>query len=110
MIGNESLAVPLTASVPQPLIGKSLGDVATHQNGEIVLVVPSFVPTNPTELVASISSGCHLQVLYRYTRSPHLYSSSMVNIELSFVNTGTEELTDIKISNKVGNFRVIIKT
>lgn len=62
---------------------------------------PAYISTRPTELVSSVSSGCGLQILYRYTRSIHLYSATMATIELTLVNTGSEELTEVKIANKV---------
>lgn len=102
---SESLAAPLAATHLQPF-GKIADSGA--QNVEIQPAPPAFVSPNPTELVSSISSGCHLQVLYRYTRSTHLYSPSMVNIELSFVNTGNEELTDIRIASKASMLQIFV--
>jgi hypothetical protein len=43
-------------------------------------------------------------VLSRFTRSPHLFSPAMVSVELTFTNLGTEELTDIRVSQKVSSF------
>jgi hypothetical protein len=40
-------------------------------------------------------------VLSRFTRSPHLFSPAMVSVELTFTNLGTEELKDIRVSQKV---------
>lgn len=40
-------------------------------------------------------------MLYRFTRSPHLFSPAMVSIELTFTNLGTEELRDIRVGQKV---------
>jgi AP-3 complex subunit beta len=53
-----------------------------------------------TELLNKIS-GRGLHMLYRFTRSPHLFSPAMVSVELTFTNLGTEELMDIKVGQKV---------
>ena len=39
-------------------------------------------------------------MLYRYTRSPHLYSPAMVNLEMVLTNLGDSDLKDIKIGTK----------
>nr|CAI5862722.1 unnamed protein product [Callosobruchus analis] len=41
-----------------------------------------------------------MSVTYRFTRSPHLYSPSMTNINLSFTNHTDEEVTDIRLGRK----------
>ena len=42
-----------------------------------------------------------LQVLYRYTRKPHLFSASMTSIQITLNNLDSkEDLTDIKIGSK----------
>jgi len=56
-----------------------------------------------TELMNKIS-GRGLHVLSRFTRSPHLFSPAMVSVELTFTNLGTEELVDIRVSQKVSFF------
>ena len=38
--------------------------------------------------------------MFRYTRSPYLYSSSMTNIELSLTNMTDDDLKDVKIGAK----------
>ena len=65
------------------------------------LASPAYITTRPVELVSSVSSGCGMQILYRYTRSVHLYSTSMVTIEFTLVNNGSEDLSEVKIANKV---------
>jgi len=40
-------------------------------------------------------------VLYRFTRSPHLFSPAMVSVELTFTNLGSEELMDVRVGQKV---------
>ena len=61
---------------------------------------PSFIPMKTTELLNKIS-GRGLNVLYRFTRSPHLFSPAMVSVELTFTNLGSEELMDIRVGQKV---------
>ncbi|XP_065363905.1 AP-3 complex subunit beta-2 isoform X2 [Calliphora vicina] len=83
---------PLTGShtaalIPQPMANR------------IDLVGPSFISYNHKELLNKLS-GHGLQVSYRYTRSPHLYSSAMVSIELQFINQGTEEISNIQMGQK----------
>ncbi|XP_058978347.1 AP-3 complex subunit beta-2 [Musca domestica] len=63
------------------------------------LVGPSYISYNHKELLNKLS-GHGLQVSYRYTRSPHLYSSSMVSIELQFVNQSAEEISNIQMGQK----------
>lgn len=65
----------------------------------IDLVGPSHISYNHKELLNKLS-GHGLQVSYRYTRSPHLYSSAMVSIELQFINQGLEEITNIQMGQK----------
>ena len=62
---------------------------------------PVYVSTRPVELVSAIASGCNLQILYRYTRSVHLYSTSMVTVELTLVNCGQDDLVEVKVGSKV---------
>lgn len=40
-------------------------------------------------------------ILYRFTRSPHLFSSKMASLELLFVNQSNEDITNISINKKV---------
>jgi AP-3 complex subunit beta len=47
---------------------------------------PMFVPTKSVELLNKINSA-GLQVIHRFTRSPHLYSHAMVNIQVSSFST-----------------------
>jgi len=58
-----------------------------------------FVPIKESELLSKMTTN-GLQVLYRYTRTPHLYSASMTSIQLTLKNLGQEALTDLKIGAK----------
>eukprot|EP00095_Tigriopus_kingsejongensis_P009742 maker-scaffold1553_size35894-snap-gene-0.10 protein:Tk09742 transcript:maker-scaffold1553_size35894-snap-gene-0.10-mRNA-1 annotation:"ap-3 complex subunit beta-2" len=59
----------------------------------------TFVPTRSLILLNKMTSG-GLQVMYRYTRSAHLYSPHMCNLELTLANLGDCELVDLKIGGK----------
>lgn len=62
----------------------------------IDLVGPSYISYSHKELLNKLT-GHGLKVSYRYTRSPHLYSSAMVSLELQFINQGTEEISNIQM-------------
>ena len=59
-----------------------------------------YVSSETHELLNRIS-GRGLAAQYRYTRRTHLYSESMVDIEVTFTNSSDAELNDIAITNKV---------
>jgi AP-3 complex subunit beta len=59
-----------------------------------------FTPLKQTELLSKMTTGGGLQVLYRFTRTPHLFAASMTSVELTLNNLGQEELTEIKIGSK----------
>ena len=40
------------------------------------------------------------QVLYRYTRAPHIYSDKMCSIELTLNNLGSDDLEAVKVGSK----------
>lgn len=65
----------------------------------IELVGPSFIAMDKMELLNKVN-GYGLGVTYKYSRSPHLFSSNMVSIELQFTNHGNVELTDIQVGAK----------
>lgn len=91
-----------------PVMTPSLGGFLTPINNPnsltistIQIVPPAFYPIKEIELLDRIS-GRGLSITYRYTRNPHLFSSNMVNINLSFKNTlSDDEITDIKMGKKV---------
>lgn len=55
-----------------------------------------FVPTEKKELVNKLVTG-GVQVDARFTRHAHIYSPTMVSIELTFENLGSEEVGEIKL-------------
>ncbi|RXG61353.1 AP-3 complex subunit beta-1 [Armadillidium vulgare] len=60
---------------------------------------PMYVPTSSKEILNKIN-GYGLSVSVRFTRSPHLFSASMTNIELTFKNNNSEEIKDISVGGK----------
>ncbi|XP_014213137.1 AP-3 complex subunit beta-1 [Copidosoma floridanum] len=89
-IMTPSLGGFLTPIVPTPALAMSDG---------ISEVSPSFIPIKKFELFNKVS-GRGLKMEYRFTRSQHLISSAMVNIELTFSNEGTETIQNIRVGNK----------
>jgi AP-3 complex subunit beta len=67
--------------------------------GGVTEASAAFIQTKSSVLLSKMMSG-GVQIMYRYTRSPHLYSSAMTNIELSLTNLTDNELTDVKIGAK----------
>uniref|UniRef100_A0A1A9WCN6 AP-3 complex subunit beta n=1 Tax=Glossina brevipalpis TaxID=37001 RepID=A0A1A9WCN6_9MUSC len=78
---------------------QTIGFVPPSAEGRVDLVGPSYISYNYKELLNKLSAH-GLQINYRYTRSPHLYSSSMVSIELQFSNQGVEEINNIQMDQK----------
>lgn len=64
------------------------------------LVGPSYIPIKNYDLLNKFA-GNGLSITYRFLRSPHLYSHKMVSIELIFKNSSPQDITDIKVSQKV---------
>jgi len=86
-----------------PVMTPSLGGFLTPINSTITdnvrEVSTSYVPLQKTTLLNSII-GHGLKIEYRFTRSQHLVSSSLVNIELTFFNESNDVIKDIQIGNK----------
>lgn len=91
-----------------PIMTPSLGGFLTP----ISNAIPSGVPSSRFELVGPVyvsmdkrellnKTNSHgLQINYRFTRAPHLYSAKMVSIELTFHNESSNELENIHLSDK----------
>lgn len=77
--------------------GFSLLSTQSSADSRYELVGPSFIPFNTNELLSRVS-GNGLSIQYRYTRAPHLFSATMVSIELSFSNHLANELENIQIN------------
>jgi len=57
---------------------------------------PMFVNTSSTELLNKLTTG-GVQVNYRFTRQPHAYNPTMVSVELTFRNLGTDTVSEVKV-------------
>ncbi|KAJ8980729.1 hypothetical protein NQ317_019224 [Molorchus minor] len=63
------------------------------------VVQPIFVNTRSIELLNKMN-GRGLSATYRFTRSPHLYSPSMTNINITFFNNTSQDIVDIRLGKK----------
>ncbi|EDW25787.1 GL14315 [Drosophila persimilis] len=83
-----------------PLIGGQAAPLQPqHARNRIELVGPSHIEFKHKELLNKVS-GHGLQLAYRFTRAPHLYSSSMCSIELQFHNRGEKEIASIRLGQQ----------
>ena len=85
--------------MPTPTLTPSLGGLLSptpSSNMPTSLGQPMFVPTEKKELVNKLVTG-GVQVDARFTRHAHIYSPTMVSIELTFENLGSEEVSEIKL-------------
>lgn len=70
------------------------------------ILIPPFVPVRKYELLNRYN-GSGLIVTYRFTRSPNIYSSKMISVEMTLTNESSEEIKDLYISDKKsGNVEV----
>ena len=103
-VSNLSLLLDLEEmppTMPTPTLTPSLGGLlsptpSTASNVATSLGQPMFVPTEKRELVNKLVTG-GVQVDARFTRHAHIYSATMVSIELTFENLGSEEVGEIKL-------------
>lgn len=105
---NLDLLMDLGDIPVTPVMTPSLGGFLTPLNTApsntifaIQVIAPNFVSTRDIELLNRIS-GRGLTITYRFTRTPHLFSSTMVNIALLFTNATADNITNIKLGQKVG--------
>lgn len=109
---NLDLLLDLEDSPPAmdtPLLTPSLGGLLTPSPSSQPPSLPpgasiqpasaKFIPVATQELLNRINGG-GLAVACRFTRSPHLYSPRMTSVELSFTNSGVEEIRDISVGTK----------
>ncbi|XP_070163648.1 AP-3 complex subunit beta-2 isoform X2 [Polyergus mexicanus] len=101
---NFDLLLDLDDVIPMiPVMTPSLGGFLTPINSIITEnvqeVSTSYVPLKKATLLNSII-GHGLKIEYRFTRSQHLVSSSLVNIELTFSNESNNIIKEIQIGNK----------
>lgn len=106
---NLDLLLDLDDIAPSaPIMTPSMGGFLTPMtntpgipstNSRFELVGSVHVTMNKRELLNKIN-GQGLQVNYRFTRAPHLYSAKMVSIELTFHNDSNNDLENINLSDK----------
>lgn len=92
-----------------PIMTPSLGGFLTPMSGtanipsatssRFELVGPVHVSLDKRQLLNKTNSH-GLQINYRFTRAPHLYSAKMVSIELTFHNESNNEMENIHLSDK----------
>lgn len=95
-----------TAPIMTPSLGGFLTPISSSRacavstsRFEFELVGPIHVSLDNRELLNKTNSQ-GLQINYRFTRAPHLYSSKMVSIELTFHNESKNDLENIHLSDK----------
>jgi len=82
-----------------PSLGGFLTPINLALSNGIQQVSASFSPVQKAEILNKII-GRGLRVESRFTRSPHLVSATMVNLELTFTNEGSEQIKNIRTGNK----------
>lgn len=91
--------MPITP-VMTPSMGGFLSPQPLYSMPEICQISPSFNSLESKELLNKIT-GYGLKIDYRFTRSPHLISAAMTNIQLIFHNGSSSTITNIRVGNKV---------
>ncbi|XP_076262350.1 adaptor related protein complex 3 subunit ruby isoform X2 [Rhynchophorus ferrugineus] len=90
----------MAAPVLTPSLGGFYSPATPVETLQVIQVVqPLFTNTKPKELLNKIN-GRGLSATYRFTRNPHLYSPSMANINITFTNNTSEDITDIRLGKK----------
>lgn len=89
----------MTPSLGGFLSPSTMSVAASNASSRFELVGPSLIPFTKHELLNKIN-GHGLQIYYRFTRAPHLYSAKMVSIELTLKNDSTSDMESIHISDK----------
>lgn len=98
IVPTGPIMTPSLGGFLSPLSAAGIAPGTVPSNNKFELVGPTFIPS-PLELVSKIN-GHGLQINYRFTRGPHLYSAKMVSIELTFRNESQKDLANIRISKK----------
>ncbi|XP_031638318.1 AP-3 complex subunit beta-2 [Contarinia nasturtii] len=94
------IMTPSLGGFLSPMSSSSIGvNLPMSTSSRFELVGPVHVSLDKRELLNKINSH-GLQINYRFTRAPHLFSAKMVSIELTFHNESNNELENIHISNK----------
>lgn len=79
----------------------SLNEYSNHViETPLQIVQPVCVNSKSIELLNRIN-GNGLSAEYRFTRTPHLYSAKMANLNVTFRNNTNDFIEDIKLVKKV---------
>ncbi|XP_065225046.1 AP-3 complex subunit beta-1 [Planococcus citri] len=104
---NIDLLLELDNFAPTPVMTPSsfLSPMTPASNSAtsgsaIQFVGAVYVSDKSWELLNKINSSGQLSIQGRFTRSPHIYSSAMVSIELILVNHHSDALTNIRVGQK----------
>lgn len=79
----------------------------TPLTNSVMIITTPITPTNsiyfPNKNIELLNhiNGKGLSITYKYSRKPHLFSKSMVNIALTFTNNGSKDIADIRIGQRV---------
>lgn len=93
-----------TAPVMAPAMNEYFSQIL---ESPMELVQPVCVNKNSVELLDRIN-GKGLSADYRFTRTPNLYSSKMANLNITFRNNISEDITDIKLIKGVSKIFINI--
>lgn len=84
-----------------PVMTPSMDDYSSQNlESPIRVVEPVSINSKSIELLNRII-GNGLSADYRFTRTPNLYSTKMVNLNITFRNSTNEDINDIKLAKKV---------
>lgn len=98
IVSSGPVMTPSLGGFLSPMVVPTGASAVGATSSKYDLVGPSSIPP-PQELLNKIN-GHGLQVNYRFTRGPHLYSAKMVSIELTLRNESQTELENVRIVQK----------
>ena len=100
---NLSLLLDLEETpptLPTPVLTPSLGGLLSPTPPPSTAPgQPMHLHAEPRELLNKLATG-GVQVGLRFTRQPHLYSPTMVALELTFTNLSSEEVSEVKVGGR----------
>ncbi|KAJ6634165.1 AP-3 complex subunit beta-1 [Pseudolycoriella hygida] len=97
-LGDISPSGPIMTPSLGGFLTPMMQNVPSVSSNRFELVGPNHIPLKCTELINKVN-GYGLGVTYRFTRAPHLFSSTMVSIELLFTNYSNDVMENIKIGD-----------
>lgn len=98
-LGDISPSGPIMTPSLGGFLTPMIQNVPTTTSNRYELVGPNYIPLNSTELINKVN-GYGLGITYRFTRAPHLFSATMVSIELLFTNYSNDVMENIRIGEK----------